>query len=105
VLQVENGNYLVGRYIGIVDENGYDRIHVQSSDRADASPVSLSFDKFSSFDGLPTVDEDVEVGDVVLVRVFLEAKVYEVGKKALAPTGEWKAFITRKALRVSRAGA
>jgi hypothetical protein len=103
---LNKGHYLVGTYEGIkLDEGGYKRIHVRASEGPEARSLDLAFKPFSEFDGRPTIDDDVSEGDLVIVRVYNEVQLYQVGKRAGNPTGETAGFIKRSALRVSRLDA
>jgi hypothetical protein len=106
MVELKKGHYLVGTYEGIKeDDGGYKRIHVHASENAEAKSLDLAFKPYSEFDGKPTVDDDVTEGDLVIVRVYNEVQLYEVGKRSGNPTGETAGFIKRSALRVSRLDA
>jgi hypothetical protein len=106
MVELVKGHYLVGTYEGIKhDERGYKRIYIHASENAEAKSLDLAFRPYSEFDGKPTVDNDVTEGDLVIVRVYNEVQLYEVGKRSGNPTGETGGFIKRSALRVSRLDA
>ena len=103
--RMTKGHYLVGTFEGIKEDvGGYKRIHIHASENAESKSLDLAFKPYSEFDGKPTVDDDVTEGDLVIVRVYNEVQLYEVGKRAGNPTGETAGFIKRSALRVSLLG-
>lgn len=87
------GNYLVGYFRGLQNDGDYLRFTTANNPEGEGFVQSMNF-RATRDDGSKTLEDDIEIGDLVLVRVFEEARIYGPDKN--------KAFVARRVLGVKK---
>jgi len=91
------GSYVVGVFVGVVEENGYSSLHVRVGRDTPERPgfvERMNFARFDSRTGEELVPVDLVPGDVVIVGVSEAVKTAsESGRQ----------FVAKRAIRVQKA--
>lgn len=100
---MQPGNYVVGFFRGIDNSSGYAKFRLSASLEPDAFVESLNFEPFNRQTGAPTLDPGVQLDELVLVRVFQQAKTYQKRDEGGVKTNETAAFIARSVISCEKA--
>ena len=104
LMELSSGYYVVGFFVGVEKRGAFHDLLIRSNDDPESFIERLAVRPYNQSTGEPTVDDNVIPGNLVAVRVWEEAVMFdrktvnENGERI--PTGERAAFVKRTALAV-----